>query len=71
MESQLLLTPIDAAIRLSIGRTAIYELIATGELESFKIGRSRRIPTAAVEAYVELLREQSRSEVDAKGDLSR
>jgi excisionase family DNA binding protein len=71
MESQLLLTPNDAAIRLSIGRTAIYELIATGELESFKIGRSRRIPSAAVESYVERLREQARAEVDANGDLNR
>lgn len=68
MDSQLLLTPAAVAIRLSIGRTAVYELIAQGELESLKINRSRRIPTAAVEAYVERLREQAHAAIDTTGD---
>ena len=64
MESQLLLTPADVAVRLSIGRTVVYELMANGELESLKIGRSRRILSSAVEAYVERLRERARPDTD-------
>ena len=64
MESQLLLTPADVAVRLSIGRTVVYELMANGELESLKIGRSRRILSSAVEAYVERLRERARPDAD-------
>ena len=64
MPDHLLRTVDDKETQLSIGRTAVYELIAQGELESLKINRSRRIPTAAVEAYVERLREQARTEAD-------
>ena len=35
-----------------MGRTSIYSLIASGELRSVKIGRSRRIPADALEEYV-------------------
>ena len=56
---QLLLTPERAAERLDVGRTTIYELIATGKLRSVKINRSRRIPTADLEDYVRQLRDGS------------
>jgi excisionase family DNA binding protein len=68
MESQLLLTPADVAVRLSIGRTVVYELMANGELESLKIGRSRRILSSAVEAYVERLRERAQAAIEMSGD---
>lgn len=55
-DSPLLETPEGAAIRLRLGRTKIYELMATGELESVKVGRLRRIPTAALDEYVQRLR---------------
>ena len=42
-DSRLLLTPERAAERLDVGRTTVYGLLATGELESVRIGRSRRI----------------------------
>ena len=35
-----------------VGRTTVYQLMASGELKSIKIGRSRRIPAAALEEYV-------------------
>ncbi|MGO9148194.1 MAG: helix-turn-helix domain-containing protein [Acidimicrobiales bacterium] len=35
----LLVTPEEAARRLSVGRTTIYELMASGELQSVNIGR--------------------------------
>lgn len=45
-----------AAARANLGRTKIYELIHGGELESVKIGRSRRIPVEAIDDYVQRLR---------------
>ena len=50
--SRLLFTPEHAADRLDVGRTTIYALMASGELRSVKIGRSRRVPAAALEEYV-------------------
>lgn len=52
----LLLTVVEAARLLGVGRSTAYELLASGELESVHIGRSRRVPVAAVENYVESLR---------------
>lgn len=54
---KLLLTPEEAALRLGISRSMVYELIRAGELESVTIGRLRRIPVVALEQYVERLRE--------------
>lgn len=53
---KLLLTAEEAGEVLSIGRTAIYELMARGLLESVSIGRSRRIPARALSEFVERLR---------------
>lgn len=52
----LLLTALQAAEMLSVGRTTVYELIATGDLETVHIGRSMRIPTDSVHALVALRR---------------
>ncbi|MEK6206944.1 MAG: helix-turn-helix domain-containing protein [Chloroflexota bacterium] len=48
----LLLKPEEAADALGIGRTRVYQLMREGELRSLKIGKSRRIPVAALEAFV-------------------
>ena len=49
-----------AAELLSVGRTRVFALIGTGELDSIKVGGSRRIPTAAIQRYVDAqLQEQS------------
>jgi excisionase family DNA binding protein len=53
---KLLLTISEAASALHIGRSKLYELIASGELEVVHIGRSVRVPRAAIEAFVEQLR---------------
>jgi excisionase family DNA binding protein len=50
---RLLLTPEEAADRLSLSRTTVYELIRTGELRSVKIGRARRVPVVALQDYVD------------------
>lgn len=46
------LTVNEAAQRLRIGRVSLYALLNRGEIQSFTVGRSRRIPTAAIDAYV-------------------
>jgi len=51
MTKPLLYKPEDAAATLGIGRATLYELLARGEITSIKIGRSRRIPSAALEDY--------------------
>ena len=49
----LLLTPGEAARRLSIARSSLYSLLLTGEIVSLKIGRSRRVPLAALAEYID------------------
>lgn len=48
---RVLLTVEEAAKRLHIGRTTAWGLVKDGELESVQIGRLRRVPSAAVDAY--------------------
>jgi excisionase family DNA binding protein len=49
---KLLLSPSEAAERLSMGRSKIYELMRLGEIRSVKIGGCRRIPQAALADFV-------------------
>jgi excisionase family DNA binding protein len=56
--TKLLLTPREAAESLGVGTTKLQELITTGQLESVKIGKARRIPAEALGAYVRELRTQ-------------
>lgn len=60
MEPQrnLLYSPEEAASVLSLGRSTMFELLSSGEIASVKIGRARRIPRVALEAYVERLQAQ-------------
>jgi excisionase family DNA binding protein len=53
---RLVLTIEEAAERLGIGRTLMYALVSAGEVESVRIGRLRRVPTDALDAYVLRLR---------------
>ncbi|HXC75685.1 MAG TPA: helix-turn-helix domain-containing protein [Candidatus Acidoferrum sp.] len=52
----LLLTVPEVAERLGCGRTFVYELISTGELETVRLGRLRRVPVTALDALIERLR---------------
>ena len=54
---KLLYTPREAALLLSLSRTKVYELIASGELDSIQVGRSRRIPAEALNAFVRACQE--------------
>lgn len=51
----ILLRPEEAAHALGVGRAKVYQLIATGELRSIRIGGSRRIRREAVAEYVKYL----------------
>ncbi|HVV37560.1 MAG TPA: helix-turn-helix domain-containing protein [Acidimicrobiales bacterium] len=48
----LLLTIVEAARLLSVGRTTVYELIDRGEIRAVRIGRACRVPVTAVNDYV-------------------
>jgi excisionase family DNA binding protein len=56
---RLLLTAEEVAEALHVGRTRVYELLATGEIVSVKIGHLRRIPVAAVRDYAARLAEEA------------
>jgi excisionase family DNA binding protein len=50
---KLLLTVDEAAHALSIKRTKLHELTVSGEIESIKIGASRRYVLQSLEAFIE------------------
>ncbi|MBS1724175.1 MAG: helix-turn-helix domain-containing protein [Armatimonadetes bacterium] len=41
-----------AELRLG-SRTSVYALLRSGQLESIRVGRSRRIPRRSLEAFIE------------------
>lgn len=47
-----ILTVYDVAEILYIGKNRAYELLASGELKGFKIGRVWKIPKEAVQEYI-------------------
>jgi excisionase family DNA binding protein len=63
-DDQLLVTPEEAARRLSVGRTTIYGLMANGELQSVNIGRSRRVPVSSLSVFVSRL--VGRADIDRR-----
>ena len=52
-QTPLLLRAEACAQALSLSRTVIYNLIASGELASVKVGRARRIPREALAEFIE------------------
>ena len=62
LDHVLLLTPEEAARRLSIGRTTTYTLMASGDLPSVTIGRCRRIPVSALKSFVVRLHDKASSD---------
>lgn len=45
------LTVKDAAKRLSLSSKKVYQMCQTGELQSFRAGRARRIPKIAIDRF--------------------
>jgi excisionase family DNA binding protein len=60
---KLLLTVAEAAAALGLGRSKLYQLLDAGEIESVKIGKARRVPTAALEMYVNRLQHKETSDL--------
>lgn len=56
---KLLLTVPEAAKALSISRSKLYELLASGALRSVRIDGARRIPLNALNDYVNALMEEA------------
>ncbi len=56
MDEKLLLTIDEAAQRLGIGRSHTYVYVLRGDIPSVKLGRSRRVPVAALDEFIERLR---------------
>ncbi|MFH9247066.1 helix-turn-helix domain-containing protein [Streptomyces lydicus] len=52
MPDDQLLTVKEVMARLRLGRSTVYDLIRSHRLASITIGRSRRIPVAAVREFV-------------------
>lgn len=52
-DDRLLLTVKEAAHRLGIGRSLMYELLEGGAIQSIHVGRLRKVPVAALTDYVE------------------
>ena len=63
MTPGLLLTPEEAFNTLKIGRAKGFQMLASGDLPSIKIGRLRRIPAEGLQAWVQhQLAQQARTQ---------
>ena len=49
---ELLTVPV-VAERLSLSRATVWNLVRTGELQSVQIGKSRRVATDSLDAFIE------------------
>ena len=56
MTDPMLLTPVEAAAALGVGRSKLYELMQAGILESVHIGSCWRIPADALNTLINRLR---------------
>ncbi|MFD9950435.1 helix-turn-helix domain-containing protein [Nonomuraea sp. NPDC059023] len=60
MTGDAMLTVPDAMALLQVSRWTLYNLIRSGELESVLVARRcRRIPTSALNSYINRLREEA------------
>jgi excisionase family DNA binding protein len=53
LEASLAASPNQAMRAIQVSRKKLYELINTGELESYTEGKSRRITIRSINAYIE------------------
>ena len=62
-DTRLLLRIDEAAERLGIGRSLMYRLVLSGEVESVHVGRLRRVPAECLAEHVARLRVEARKSV--------
>jgi excisionase family DNA binding protein len=65
---KLLLSPNEVAEALGIGRPKVYSLLSRGELPRVRVGRSVRVPAAALRKWVE---ERGSNTADARPEPER
>ena len=63
-DNRLLLSVEEAAERLGIGRSLMYELISSGQISSIHVGRLRRITPEALHAYIAALHNRGEQRPD-------
>ena len=56
---RVLLTPEEVAEALHVGRCTVYDLLRTNQIQSFKIGKLRRIPVDAVHEFIKRMAEEN------------
>lgn len=56
-DKKLLLTVVEAAHRLGIGRTLMYELLSSGQIESVHVGQLHKVPVEALGTFVQRQRQ--------------
>ena len=56
---RVLLTPEEVAEALHVGRCTVYDLLRTHQLQSFKIGKLRRIPVDAVHEFIKRMADEN------------
>ena len=59
--ARLLVNVVEAAEKLSLSKRTVQSLLYSGQLRGVRVGRSRRIAVAELEAFVERLRERNLS----------
>ncbi|MBZ0213040.1 MAG: helix-turn-helix domain-containing protein [Nitrospirae bacterium] len=60
-------TVLEAAGELNIGRSLLYRLIASGQIETVHIGRKTLVPRESLEAFADSVRETGYADPDAVG----
>jgi excisionase family DNA binding protein len=65
--SRLLYSVPEAARLLGVGRTYMFRLIASGEIESIKVGKLRKIPRDALGLYIDRQRRSQASSASGTG----
>lgn len=67
METGVLLRPEEIAYRLGLSRVTIYKLIASGELPSVVIGKSKRVRAPDLEHFIDARRRAKATRPAAPG----
>jgi excisionase family DNA binding protein len=60
----LVVSPVRAKAMLDCGTTTLYAMIAAGELESYRDGKSRKITVRSIKARIERMLAESRTPVE-------
>ena len=49
---KLLLKPMEAATAINVGRSKVYEMLASGELPSIRVGSTIRVPVDGLREWI-------------------